>query len=310
MTREVFTKELLLDFKARGLTLTDISNEIYGHPENYRNIRRAYKRHQIEPYRIPVLKPTQEKLEELIIERGMTPRMVAEELGYGPNGWSNIYAYCREYGITDFDFSPNADIKRKRLDGDIAAIVHGTLLGDGSINHKGALIMTHGERQLEYLKWKQSRLSWLCFENIRKRDSDQTPPFSCLPTYTVRSHVHPYLKELRRKCWISGQKAVAPIIDSQFFNALSLAVWYLDDGSLNSKYGTVTFATNGFTRGDVNILIDRLAQRFNLEAKLEERRNDTFAIRINKSKTRLFFDIIQGVMPEPPESMCYKLPSQ
>ena len=57
----------------------------------------------------------------------------------------------------------------------------------------------------------------------------------------------------------------------------------------------------------MNILIDRLAQRFNLEAKLEERRNDTFVIRINKSKTRLFFDIIQGVMPEPPESMCYKL---
>lgn len=310
LTKEVFTKNLLKEFRERRMTLTDISNEIYGHPENYRNIRRAYKRHGIEPFREEILKPTMEALKEMVINRGMTPYEIAKELGYGKHGWSNIYAYCREYGITDFDFSPNAEIKKWKIDGDIASIIHGTMLGDGSVNAKGSLSMTHGEKQLEYLKWKQEMLGWLPFQEISRRESSDVGVFSKLPTYTVRTHSHPYLKRLRKQCWDNGLKRVSPIIDSPFFNELSLAIWYFDDGSLNRNSGVVTFATNGFCLEDVHLLQTTMSDRFGIESKIEPRRTSTFAIRVNKSKTQKLFEVMMSRLPIAPPSMEYKYPCQ
>lgn len=310
MTREIFTKGLLEEFKERGMTLTEISNEIYGHPENYRNIRRAYKRHGIEPYRVEPLKPSMETLKEMVMDRGMTPSEVAKELGYGNLGWSNIYAYCREYGITGFDFSPNAGIKKRKIDGDIASIIHGTMLGDGSINAKGSLSMTHGEKQFGYLKWKYEKLDWLPLQEISRREPSDTGVFSKLPTYTVRTHSHPYLKKLRKQCWVDGLKMVSPIIESPFFNELSLAIWYFDDGSLNKSSGVVTFATNGFCLEDVYLLQEMMLERFGIESKLEPRRASTFAIRINKSKTQKLFEAMMSKIPVAPPSVEYKYPCQ
>lgn len=311
MTKEIFTKVLLEDFKARGMTLTDISNEIYGHSGNYRNIRRAYKRHGIEPFRVEKLKPSKETLEEMVIGKGMTPYEIAKQLGYGNQGWSNVYAYCREYGITGFDFSPNAEIKKRKVDGDIASVIHGTLLGDGSLTPKGgSLTMTHGEKQLEYLKWKQEKLGWLCFQDISRRESSGIGVFSKLPSYTVRTHSHPYLKKLRAQCWRDGMKRVSAIINSPFFDGLSFAVWYFDDGSLNRSSGVVTFATNGFCLEDVHLLQNMMSERFGVESKVEPRRTSTFAIRVNKSQTQTLFKAMMSRLPVAPPSMEYKYPCQ
>lgn len=283
--------------------------EIYGHPENYRNVRRAYKRHQIEPFRRPKLKPSKEALTQMIVERGMTPRMVAEALGYGPDGWSNIYAYCREYGITDFDFSPNAEIKKKEIPQPIGSVIHGTLLGDGSVNYKGIMRISHGEKQLEYLRWKQAKLDWLALPEIKKRDSSGEGPYSKLPTYSFATHSHPYLKDLRKQLFSNGYKTVTPLINSAFWDSMALAIWYMDDGSLNKSSGVVTLATNGFNTDDVHALRDKLLEKFGIMSVDEPRRNGTLALRINRTQTPRFFETIMAGL-DIPESMRYKFPSQ
>lgn len=309
MTKERFTRELLERFKEMGLTTTEISTMLYGHPENYRNIRRAYKRHGIEPCKIQPLKPSKEELERMIKE-GKTPYEIADELGYGTGGWSNIYKYCRDYGITDFDFSPNAEAKGREIKGDIASVVFGTLLGDATVNSHGALAICHGEKQLPYLKWIKKKLEWLAMPRLYKSERSHKPPFSNLPTYTVRSHHHPFLKDLRERLWIDGEKRVSALLDQKYFDELSLAVWYFDDGSLNKSSGVVTFATNGFLFEDVELIRGFMLKRFCIETVLEPRRNNTYSIRINKTKTPQFFDLVKSRIKKAPPSMEYKIPSQ
>jgi hypothetical protein len=309
MTKEIFTRELLEHFKGMGLTTTEISKMIYGHPENYRNIRRAYRRHSIEPCKTQPLKPSREELEQMI-NSGKTPYEIANELGYGNGGWSNIYKYCRDYGITDFDFSTNAEAKSREVKGDIASVVFGTLLGDATVNSYGALVVCHGEKQLSYLKWIKEKLGWLAMPKLYKSDRPHKPPFSKLPTYSVRSHHHPFLKELREKLWINGEKRISSLLDRCYFDELSLAVWYFDDGSLNKNSGVVTFATNGFPVVDVELIREFMRERFDIQTVLEPRRNNTYSIRINKSKTPRFFDLIKSRIEKTPPSMEYKIPSQ
>lgn len=159
--------------------------------------------------------------------------------------------------------------------------------------------------------WKQKQLDWLSKPGIYKREcSDMCGVYSKLPSYTMHTFSHNMLKKLREDAYVDGTKRVAPIIDDEGFDALSLTVWYFDDGSLNRKYGTVTFATNGFAKEDVVRLIRFLSDRFEIIATAEPRRNNTFAIRINPTKTVRFFNVINSRRADFPTSMLYKLPSQ
>ena len=312
MGKELFTRELLDEFKARKMTLTQISTEIYGHTENYRNIRRAYKRHGIEPFRIKALKPSKEVLEEMICNRGMTPYQVADELGYGPLGWSNIYAYCREYGLK-FDFTSNAEAKKVEISGEIASILYGSFLGDGYITPGGALTLCHGEKQLDYLEWKASMLSSIMCGVMERREANE-PPYSHLPTYYAKSRVLPFLKDMRKKLYpAEGGRPVTPIVESPHFDEMALAVWYFDDGT-RSKYNC-RFCTNRYSLESVRELMDALETRFELKSVLDTVKGtasgDTqYMIRLNKDSASRLFSIVEKAMPYIPPSVKHKLPGQ
>jgi len=313
MVKEMFTKELLEEFKKREMTLTQISNEIYGHTENYRNVRRAYKRHGIEPFRVGNLKPSKADLEDLILERGLTPYQVAELLGYGPLGWSNIYACCREYGI-EFDFTVNAEAKKVEIKGDIASIMYGSFLGDGYINPGGYLVLSHGEKQLDYLEWKVQKLNEIMNPKINKVASKSQPPFSQLPVYSARSKALPFLKEMRGKLYPSdGSRPVTPIIESPHFDELALAIWFFDDGSKNNK--TCQFATNRYSIEDVDLLCDVLDAKFGIKSVRDMMRStssgkEQYIIRTNTQGGMRLFSIINKVMPYIPPSVRHKVPGQ
>jgi len=312
MVKEMFTKELLEEFKKREMTLTQISNEIYGHPENYRNVRRAYKRHGIEPFRVGNLKPSKADLEDLILERGLTPYQVAELLGYGPLGWSNIYAYCREYGIK-FDFTMNAEAKKIKIEGDIASVLYGSFLGDGYVNPGGFLLLSHGEKQLDYLEWKMEKLQPIMRGGLYKR-KPSPPPFSQLPVYSASTKALPFLREMREKLYPSdGSRPVAPIIESPHFDELALAIWYLDDGSRSNK--TCRFATNRYSMENVDLLRDVLDAKFGIKSvrdmvKGTSSGKDQYIIRTNTQGGMRLFSIINKVMPYIPPSVRHKVPGQ
>ncbi|BDI33346.1 hypothetical protein CCAX7_53970 [Capsulimonas corticalis] len=118
-------EQLLADTQS-NMTWIEIA-EKHGYTDA-RFLRKLSVRYGLPPRRI-IRKPDKSTLEEMIISRGLNIYQVADILGYGSGGWSNIYAYCRQYGIT-FDFSANAELRRIEFTPQQKSFVYGTLLGD------------------------------------------------------------------------------------------------------------------------------------------------------------------------------------
>ena len=300
------TKDQLLQDVLSDLPWSAIAGK-YGYSDA-RFLRKKAKQWDLPARRI-IRKPSKEQLSDMLYHQNMTPYQIAETLGYGEGGWSNIYAYCREYGLT-FDFSRNHELHHTPFTQRQKEIVFGTLLGDGYLrptngnaeNHSYALSLCHGEKQLEYLKWKFQE-----FENFvtTKTFTISRRPFrGNAPTYSFSTVSHPFLKEAHNICyWADGKKEICQEwLDK--ITPLSLAVWYMDDGSLNKRYHTIVLCTNSFSPEGQRLILDFLKNRYGILGVPEKRRNEQTVIRINASQSRAFMDIVS---PHVPECMNYKL---
>lgn len=294
------TKEQLLADIQTDATWKEIS-EKYGYSDP-RFIRKLASRYGLPKRRI-ILKPSEAELRKMILSDGLTPGQVAEKLGYGENGWSNIYAYCREYGIK-FDFSVNHDMRSVPFTMRQKEIALGSLIGDAYLRPSGksyCLSFTHGEKQKSYLEWKLSEFSnFVATKSLYRRESDFN---GNLPTYSFSTITHPYLLSLHELCYAGRSKRVTTEWLRKL-SPLSLAVWYLDDGSLNKRYGTIVLCTNCFTLEEQETIVEYFSSSFGISSKIEPRRNGQSVVRINASQRRKFFDLIS---PHIPECMSYKL---
>lgn len=253
-----------------------------------------------------ILKPSKEVLSSMI-SAGLTPYQIADQLGYGSGGWSNIYKYCRDYGI-DFDFQRNYQLKQVSFSQDQLDVMYGSVLGDaylrstnGSKGTSYSLVFSHGEKQIEYLRWKLSIYDQFVTTKkftVAYRDFHGNAPVSSFstishPDITAFYHLsHPDGRKLVTNDWL------------ELLSPLSLAVWYLDDGSLNKRYGTIVMSTNAYSLPELGLMIDWFEKKHGLHAKLEKRRNEQYALRINASESKAFRSIIADYVPE---CMSYKL---
>jgi hypothetical protein len=150
----------------------------------------------------------------------------------------------------------------------------GNYLGDGSVGYDGWYSISHGKDQLEYNQWFsekfQGKLNVIeegtVYWNSRfKRAMDHSGGNrTSIPLYKYwddvipqfwtpggsKAHKTPYHKSVKKKItqWILDQ--ITP---------LSLAVWYMDDGSYSSSTSSnLTLATQGFTQEETRMLIKKL----------------------------------------------------
>jgi len=103
-----------------------------------------------------------------------------------------------------------------------------------------------------------------------------------------------------------GKRITSKILDNLFSSFFSLAIWYMDDGSLNKGRGRVTLHTEGFTYEENLLIKEALANKLNIEAKVyPNRKRGLYFLCLNRPNARSFFDIIYPyIIP----SMEYKLP--
>lgn len=294
------TREQLLADVLSDATWKEIADKYgYSSPTFLRKLSRRYAL----PKRRVFLKPSEQDLRRMILDEGLTPYQVADKLGYGEGGWSNIYKYCREYGI-EFDFSKNHDLRDIPFTQRQKEIVLGSLLGDAYLRPSGnsfSLSFTHGEKQKAYLDWKRNE--FLNFVTQEDYYCSSREFRGNLPCYSFGTINHPYLSELHAMCYNSGKKDVCTEWVNQL-SPLSLAVWYMDDGSINKRYGTIVLCTNSFSHEGQLLLIDCLGSRFGVKAVLEPRRNNQTVLRINASQRYRFLELVS---PHIPDCMSYKL---
>lgn len=186
-------------------------------------------------------------------------------------------------------------------------IINGSLLGDGRLecrSQKGSarFRVHHGWKQKNLVFWKYEVLKNLvscppkkivCWKNP-KNDQDYHSWY-----FHTRTLLE--LKEFYERFYPGeGEKALPEEIGT-ILTPLSLAVWYMDDGSCYKK--GVTLNTHNFSKVENKILKEIFKKKFNLDCDLNRDR-DKWRLRFHKSSFGKFCDLIKPyIIP----SMEYKL---
>lgn len=179
--------------------------------------------------------------------------LVLTQTGWAPVDWLNPRdtLYVNRFRLT--------------LDGQSALL--GLYLGDGSILKKDFRI-THGPKQRFYNDWfrakfraaiyasKEGTFYWNSFtEKIMDHSgtSNITIPLIADMWCDFKQLVHP-------------KKITQWILDR--LTPLSLAVWYMDDGSYDTQFGQTDLATHGFSTAECLLIQKALKERFGIDTTM------------------------------------------
>ena len=159
-------------------------------------------------------------------------------------------------------FLAGHNTRKKLLDftADQRTLLLGTLLGDSSIlyPYSGArsprISFNHGPKQEQWARYKAERLPSLRFDV-------KSVPNCGYGTISIRgsSVCHPHLVPIFDLVNRDGKKCIT----TEWLDALSeeaIAWWYMDDGSLHPS-DFVTLHTEGYSRGEVDIVVDWFRSR-------------------------------------------------
>lgn len=153
-----------------------------------------------------------------IVTLNKSIQQVAEE-----NGWTVrvVTKWTGLLGINRRTFKDLKEISDKQRD-----LIKFSLLGDGCISEGGYFIVSHSEKQKDYLYWKFDMLKDLCSHEPTWYDGADREingkVYYCRPYYRFNTRRLTELEEIRNI-------PVIQLIDE--LNEFGLSIWVLDDGS-------------------------------------------------------------------------------
>lgn len=194
------------------------------------------------------------------------------------------------------EFTARKNLKLAVSDRQMEIIV-GCLLGDGYIHPRGQIQICQSIKELPYLNWKYRELSSLAYgppTRVERFDSRYQK------TYVgVRFWLRQYFRPLRKIFYPEGRK-IFPVVISEYFTDLSLAVWYMDDGNLFNRRH-LKIATDGFDKKSRIWIQKVLLTKFGLESSIQA----SGKMRIPVESLQNFLTLIK---PHIHSSMRYKIP--
>lgn len=189
---------------------------------------------------------------------------------------------------------------------DVIPIVYGMLLGDSSIlndrrsrTNNITISTTQGEKQLDYLKLKQSIFGVDNFSIYKGKSGycdNAVYSGHIVSDVNIANHV-------LEDCYIDNKKTITKSMMDKI-TPLSLAFWYLDDGTLrhraedDSYSPTIQISTCGFSKEENEILIDMLWNKFGVESNLRREKDKYWSIYITTNGTKVFLELIKDYIPE------------
>lgn len=204
---------------------------------------------------------------------------VAEE-----NGWT-VRVITKWTGILGINRRTYQDLKQmsdKQRD-----LIKFSLLGDGCISDTGFFIVSHSEKQKDYLYWKYEMLKDLCSHEpsyYEGADRDfHGKVYYCKSFYRFNTRKLNNLLELRNK-------PVAEIINE--LDEFGLSIWMLDDGSRDSCW---ELCVASYTDEEKKAILNKLHEMGLKSALL--RNCDNRYLRLNADDSRTLDTIILRNIP-------------
>lgn len=173
-------------------------------------------------------------------------------------------------------------------------ILIGTILGDAYIYKMGKIQVEQSVKQKEYLFWKYQELKTLAYHSLPKR-VDRYDRRTGKTYGSYRFWLRQYFRKWRDLFYEGTLKVFPPTLR---LTPLSLAVWYMDDGSYSESM--CTFSTESFSPNSLKCIQSALLRQFGLRTFM--RSNGKIAIHTHDHNT--FFRIIRENIHE---SMRYKI---
>ena len=176
------------------------------------------------------------------------------------------------------------------------AIVIGSLLGDGAMRCKtnALLEINHSLKQKEYVDWKYNELKDIVSTQPKKRFCNAGRVAYRFTTRSVGE-----LTEIYKKFYKSGRKIIPKNLR---IHPLSLAVWFMDDGS--KSYRAIYLNTQKFGITEQKRLGVLLKEQYHIQSSLNKDK-DYYRLRIAVNSVSKFIEI---VTPYLLPMFCYKTP--
>lgn len=193
-----------------------------------------------------------------------------------------------------------------KLTAEQRGILVGTLLGDGHLEtqNKGRtfrLKVEHSISQKDYTDWVFEKFKNLTLTGPQVKEQKingklyQKYWFSTVSNGAVRFYAQQFYQ--------NGKKVVPKFI-AKLVTPISLAVWFMDDGSLKSKFHRARIInTQSFSEIDLKRLQDMLLKKFNINTTLRNQ-SEGKQIYIPSTEIGKFVSIVK---PYIHQSMIYKI---
>lgn len=247
---------------------------------------------------------SKDKLEDLYVTKGKTSYEIAEMFDVNR---TTVTRWLKKHGI---DINPKQRkyelIKKIPFTQEQKDLIVGTVLGDGCIalhgrkNKSARLIVGHCEKQKDFLMWKKGILG--NFVNVINKKEDEKKNSIMYSFSTVTHNEFKFYRNL----FYSGNKKIIKDELINHINPLSLAAWFLDDGTL-MKNVNMRLSTDSFTKEENEKLQWILKCNFDIRSKVcEYTRNNKkyYYMSFNKENSLKMTEIIA---PYSIECMQYKL---
>ena len=216
----------------------------------------------------------------------------------------------KKYGIGSISKSQRHRRSYPSLTSTQKEVLIGSLLGDGAISKSNALgsyrfYEYHCEKQLGYLEWKHAVL--FPFSKKINRGESQMESGNVAVGYKFVTCLHPVFQESYEMFYKpDGKYPDLSVVEN--LSPLSLAIWYMDDGSLGS--GNLGFRrewsiATKYPKELLDKIVRILNERFSLSASILWLPSSK--IFLIESKTQSLFDVI---LPHVRPEMAYKVPAK
>ena len=156
-------------------------------------------------------------------------------------------------------------------------ILLGSLLGDAHLESQSRpeiarLKIEHSYKQKEYVDWLYKEFK----EWVRNGPREKTRRVwgKEYKKYCFTTLSHTDLGNIRKLFYENDKKIVPKELLENYLDELSLAIWFMDDGSVKSKkHKGVFLNTQGFTLREVKKLQEILKENFSIESTTREDKN-------------------------------------
>ena len=186
-------------------------------------------------------------------------------------------------------------------------IIVGLLLGDGHLETQDngrtyRLKVEHGPSQYEYVLWLFKELENLIRAEhpFEKKAKDGRVSFG-FTTYSLG-----ILRFCGQQFYADGKKQIPSLI-SKLLTPLSIAVWFMDDGSRKSdRHATYIIHTLGYDKKDLERMCEVLEKRFEIKSTLHRQKGKYWRMYILTSSATRFRSLIEPYIKKEIPSLMYK----